>query len=304
MLACVHADQTSMALGGACRADRQPAHLVPQSYVTHGGAAAGQLHLFQKRVLSYRVMLATKWRLPPRIETSAQRAPRRPESVKGPGGRSTRPDNTRPAGQAFLTEMSQSCRGVRIRLDFCRKGRIAMCVGRWIWLPAGALRARPAICGALGRASVNSDAANQRSPNPCRPFPSRSPATLRAPHPKREAPNQTRRSGARSRLPRPPPRNRRGLLNSKAERVAAAKTPVKIDQPQVERVTKQERVLTLLSQPNGASIAEMMQATDWQQHSVRGFLAGTVKKKLGFSLTSVKPNDGVRRYRIETRRVR
>ena len=96
----------------------------------------------------------------------------------------------------------------------------------------------------------------------------------------------------------------RSVVKSKAERVAAAKTPVKIDQPQVERVTKQERVLTLLSQPNGASIAEMMQATDWQQHSMRGFLAGTVKKKLGFSLTSVKPNDGVRRYRIETRRVR
>ena len=69
-------------------------------------------------------------------------------------------------------------------------------------------------------------------------------------------------------------------------------------------MTKQERVLTLLSQSEGASIEEMMQATDWQQHSVRGFLAGTVKKKLGFSLASVKPNDGVRRYRIETRRVR
>jgi hypothetical protein len=48
----------------------------------------------------------------------------------------------------------------------------------------------------------------------------------------------------------------------------------------------------------------MMQATDWQQHSVRGFLAGTVKRKLGFPLTSSKPNDGVRRYRIETRRAR
>jgi hypothetical protein len=83
-----------------------------------------------------------------------------------------------------------------------------------------------------------------------------------------------------------------------------AKVPSKADEPKVERVTKQERVLTLLSQQNGASIEEMMQATDWQQHSVRGFLAGTVKKKLGFPLTSLKPNDGIRRYRIETRRAR
>ena len=85
---------------------------------------------------------------------------------------------------------------------------------------------------------------------------------------------------------------------------ANAKTPLKADEPKVDCVTKQERVLTLLSQPEGASIEEMMQATDWQQHSVRGFLAGTVKKKLGFSLTSLKPNGGVRRYRIETRRAR
>jgi hypothetical protein len=48
----------------------------------------------------------------------------------------------------------------------------------------------------------------------------------------------------------------------------------------------------------------MMQATDWQQHSVRGFLAGTVKRKLGFPLTSSKSNDDARRYRIETRRAR
>ena len=75
---------------------------------------------------------------------------------------------------------------------------------------------------------------------------------------------------------------------------------MKADEPRIERVTKQERVLSLLTQPEGASI---MQATDWQQHSVRGFLAGTVKKKLGFPLTSLKPN-GIRRYRIETRRAR
>ena len=93
-------------------------------------------------------------------------------------------------------------------------------------------------------------------------------------------------------------------VESKAERVAAAKTRVKADEPRAERATKQELVLTLLSQPDGASIEEMMQATDWQQHSVRGFLAGTVKRKLGFPLTSSKPNDGARRYRIETRRGR
>jgi len=91
---------------------------------------------------------------------------------------------------------------------------------------------------------------------------------------------------------------------SKAEQVAASKTMVKADDPKLERVTKQERMLTLLSQAGGASIEEMMEATDWQQHSVRGFLAGTVKKKLGFSLTSSKLDDGVRRYRIEARRVR
>ncbi len=85
---------------------------------------------------------------------------------------------------------------------------------------------------------------------------------------------------------------------------ATAKAPPKSDKPKVERVTKQERLLTLLSQAEGASIAEMMQATDWQQHSVRGFLAGTVKKKLGFSLTTSKAAGDVRRYRIETRRGR
>ena len=78
----------------------------------------------------------------------------------------------------------------------------------------------------------------------------------------------------------------------------------KMLEPYLERVTKQERMLTLLSRPEGASIEEMMQATDWQQYSVRGFLAGTVKRKLGFSLTTSKAAGDARRYRIEKRRGR
>lgn len=80
-------------------------------------------------------------------------------------------------------------------------------------------------------------------------------------------------------------------------------TPSK-EVPLPKRVTKHRRFLILLSQPNGASIEEMMQATDWQQHSVRGFLAGTVKRKLGLDLTSSKSEGEVRRYRIVTRRGR
>jgi hypothetical protein len=74
--------------------------------------------------------------------------------------------------------------------------------------------------------------------------------------------------------------------------------------PRRKRVTKHGRLLDLLSRPDGASIAEMMQATGWQQHSVRGFLAGTVKKKLGLDLTSSKANGEPRRYRIVARRGR
>jgi hypothetical protein len=61
--------------------------------------------------------------------------------------------------------------------------------------------------------------------------------------------------------------------------------------------SKQSRVIAMLKSPSGTTIAAMMKATGWQQHTVRGFLAGVVRKRLKLKLGSKKV-DGKRVYQI------
>src|SRR5262249_53491783 len=83
--------------------------------------------------------------------------------------------------------------------------------------------------------------------------------------------------------------------------VYAAKTPQRnARKPEIGRAdhnSKQSRVLAMLRSPAGSTIAAIMKITDWQQHTVRGFLAGVVRKRLKLKLRSKLVNDN-RVYRI------
>lgn len=76
-------------------------------------------------------------------------------------------------------------------------------------------------------------------------------------------------------------------------------TPSSAGETIKKAASKKDAVIALLSRKNGASIEELIRATGWQSHSVRGFLSGTIGKTLGLKLTSSTDASGTRRYAIK-----
>jgi len=66
----------------------------------------------------------------------------------------------------------------------------------------------------------------------------------------------------------------------------------------VREGSKTDQVLELLKRPGGVTAAELMKVTGWQPHSVRGFLSGTIRKKMGLEVRSTKGEDGERTYSV------
>ena len=78
-------------------------------------------------------------------------------------------------------------------------------------------------------------------------------------------------------------------------------TPTTTSRPTTREGSKKAIVLELIRRADGASLKEIMDATEWQSHSVRGFISGSLGKKMGITVESFKRPDGTRAYRTATK---
>ncbi len=84
-------------------------------------------------------------------------------------------------------------------------------------------------------------------------------------------------------------------IKKSVSKIAAKKQP---KAPNTNPITKQAKIITLLQRQKGATLAELSKITEWQDHSIRGFMSGTLKKRMGLNIISEKSSKGTRRYRI------
>jgi hypothetical protein len=130
-------------------------------------------------------------------------------------------------------------------------------------------------------------------------------------------PNTETQEKAQAGTPTGPKPPRKARVAKQARRVAPAKakstkktTPAKKaakahKKPATAKVagarqgSKTAKILDLLKRPGGAGLKELMKASGWQPHSVRGFISGTVGKKMGLTVTSTKGEDGERSYSVK-----
>jgi len=122
------------------------------------------------------------------------------------------------------------------------------------------------------------------------------PETGTAPAPEDEEPKATKKARVGARRAHVAPKKGKSVKNARP----AKKVPKGAKKAKSAREdSKTNKVLDLLKRPGGVTAQELMKATGWQPHSVRGFLSGTVGKKMGLTVTSTKSEDGERSYSVK-----
>jgi hypothetical protein len=107
------------------------------------------------------------------------------------------------------------------------------------------------------------------------------------------------KEGAKNGRPvKPSPRSSKRRARSVEPKLA---TRLKTQAAATRKGTKTGKILGLLQRPGGATLKELCKATAWQAHSVRGFLSGALKKKMGLRIDSAKRDDGERTYRVASK---
>ena len=98
-------------------------------------------------------------------------------------------------------------------------------------------------------------------------------------------------------MTKPEPKTK-AVSRARTRKIAKPKAPPKTPKAKSLVENKRARIVKMLSAPKGTTIAAIVAATGWQQHSVRGFLAGVIRKRLGLNLVSEQGSKG-RVYRVE-----
>ena len=117
-----------------------------------------------------------------------------------------------------------------------------------------------------------------------------------------QEPKATTKANVRPRKPRvAPPKGKSTKKASPVKKGAKAAKRAKVPEKAAgtRQGSKTEKILDLLKRPGGVTTKELIKATGWQPHSVRGFLSGTVGKKMGLAVTSAKGEDGERTYSVK-----
>jgi hypothetical protein len=118
--------------------------------------------------------------------------------------------------------------------------------------------------------------------------------------PAEEQPKASKKAArAPRRAPVAPAKAKSGKKARPAKKAPKGRAKFKAAKPEARDGSKTAKILDLLKRPGGVTSKELMKATGWLPHSVRGFLSGTVSKKLGLTVTSAKGEDGERTYSVE-----